>query len=119
MPPFDPPSAAIRSGARHAAPHEIGGDGGEIVMRKPLAGVAAGIVPARAELAAAADIGLHAGAAALQPQLAERRVVIGLHREAEAAIGAHVDRRIAGLAWRARSAHRECARRRPKSPRAA
>ena len=66
-------------------------------MRQPLSGVTAGIVPARTELAAAADIGLHRGAAALQPELAECGVVIWLHREAEAAIGAHIDRCIAGL----------------------
>ena len=97
MPPFDPPSAAIRSGARHAAFHEVGGNSGEIIMRQPFSGVTAGIVPARTELAAAADIGLHRGAAALQPELAECGVVMRLHRKAEAAIGAHIDRCIAGL----------------------
>jgi len=40
-------------------------------MRKPLPGKAAGIMPARAELAAATDVGLDAGSAALQPQLAD------------------------------------------------
>jgi len=57
-------------------------------------------VPARAELAAAANIGLNAGAAALQPKLANRRIIIRPLRKAEAAIGAHVDRRIAGLGVR-------------------
>ena len=69
-------------------------------MGEPLAGVAAGIVPARAEFTAAADIGLHRGAAALQPQLAQRRMVGRAHRKAEAAIGGDMDRRIAALVGR-------------------
>src|SRR5438876_1090278 len=55
-------------GARHAAFHEVGGNGCEIIMRQPFSGVTPGIVPARTELAAAADIGLHRGAATLQPE---------------------------------------------------
>ena len=43
---------------RHAAAHQVGGDSGEIVVAQPLAGTAAGFVPARAELAAASDIAM-------------------------------------------------------------
>src|SRR6185295_11804483 len=62
--------------------------------------VTPGVMPARAELAAAANIGLNAGAASLQPELANRRIIIRPLRMAEAAIGAHVNRRIAGLGVR-------------------
>ena len=55
-------------------------------------------MPARAELAAAADVGRDAGAAALQPELADGGAVVGQLREAEAAVAAHMDRRIAGFA---------------------
>src|SRR5215475_12090525 len=64
-------------------------------MGQPLARISAGIMPARAELAAAADIGADAGAAALKPHLAERRAVIGKGRNAEAAVAGHIDRRVA------------------------
>src|SRR5580704_19213754 len=69
-------------------------------MGEPLAGKAAGIMPAGAELAAAADIRLHRGAAAFKPELAEGRVVVRPHREAETAVSGNIDRRISGLrAW--------------------
>ena len=45
--------------------------GGIAYVREALALAPPGLVPARAELAAAAEIGLHRGAAALQPELAE------------------------------------------------
>ncbi len=90
---------ALRTG--HAAAHEIGGDGGEIVMRQRLLGEAPGIVPARAELAAAANVGRHAGAAALEPQLADGGAVVGQLRDGEAAVAVQVHRRISGLAGRA------------------
>jgi len=62
--------AALRGnplGNRDAPLHKIGRDRGEIVMREFLAGPPACLVPARAEFAAAADIGGNAGAAALEP----------------------------------------------------
>src|SRR4029078_7011634 len=79
----------------------VGGNSRKIIVRQPLAGIAAGIMPARTELAAATDIGLHRGAAALQPEFSKRGVVIWLYSVPEAAIGAHMDRSIASLGGRA------------------
>ena len=73
---MEPPSAAMPLRPGHAAPDEVGGDRREIVVRQALALAPAGFVPARAELAAAADVGDDAGAAALQPELADRGAVI-------------------------------------------
>jgi len=82
---------------RHAATHEITGDGGKIIMRQALARMSPGVVPARAELAAAANVRDHMRAAKLQPEFADADVVIGLLRESEAAIPAHQDGRVAGF----------------------
>ena len=73
---------------RDAARDEIRRDRGEIIVRRPLRAA-----PPRASacpFAAAADVGGHADAAAFEPELADRRVVIGLFGDAEAAVAGHV-----------------------------
>ena len=61
---------------------------GEVVVIGALAvGLQRRLVPGRTELAAATDVGDHEGAAALQPQLADHRVVDRQLRQVEAAIG--------------------------------
>src|SRR6202011_3434576 len=62
-----------------------------------LPGAAARVVPARSELAAAPDIGGYAGAATLEPELADRRVVVWQHRDPEPAVAGEMNGRIAGL----------------------
>ena len=51
-------------------------DRGEVVVDDLALRLEAGLVPRRSELAAAADVGQHVDAAALQPQLAEVAVVL-------------------------------------------
>src|SRR4029450_3315815 len=63
------------AGSRDPASDKIGGDGGEVVVGKAPAFAARGLVPGRAEFASAADMREDTGAAALEPQLAERRIV--------------------------------------------
>src|SRR6516162_9095440 len=67
-------------------------------MAEPLFLSAPAIVPRRAKLAPAPDIGHNPGPAALKPQLADRRAVVGQLRNAEPAIARKMDRRLAGLA---------------------
>ena len=59
--------------AGDAARHEILLDGVEIVVDDLAIGAQAGLVPGGAELAAAADVGEHIDAAALEPELADIR----------------------------------------------
>src|ERR1700752_2132145 len=63
------------AGARHPPPDKVGGDSGEVVVGKAPAFAARRLVPGRAEFASAADMRDHAGAPALEPQLAESRIV--------------------------------------------
>src|SRR5208282_6087568 len=69
-------------------------------MREPLARSASGIMPRRAELAAAAEAREDSGAAALEPEFANGRVVVGKQRNAEPAIAMQVDWRVAGFTRR-------------------
>ena len=70
-------------------------------MREALSCPAPGLVPRGAEFAAAPNIGNDTGAASLQPELADRGVVIGQLRNAEAAIARKMNRSFAGFArWR-------------------
>ena len=89
------------SGCRHAAAHQVGGHRREVVVGQRLALAPSGLVPAGAELAAAADVGDHPGAALGEPEPAEHRRVAGEVRHLEAAIAREVHRRLAGLAGRA------------------
>src|SRR5262249_17341049 len=68
------------------ASHEIGRNGGEVVLCALLMLTDAGIVPGRAELAAAADIGNHIDAAVLEPSLADTWVIARKQRNEEAAV---------------------------------
>ncbi|MET4234965.1 hypothetical protein ACVWXN_007203 [Bradyrhizobium sp. i1.4.4] len=72
-----------------------------IIMRQSLAGEPAGVVPARAELAAAAQNCLNRGAVAVVPKLTERGIVVRFPGDPKPAISAHMDRRDAGLSDRA------------------
>ncbi len=67
----------------------------EIVVDDLAVGAQARLVPSGAELAAAADVGEHVNAAALQPHLADVRRISRRHRDLEAAIS-----RRAALGWR-------------------
>src|SRR6516165_7263924 len=67
-------------------------------MAEPFLVLASGIVPRCAKLAPAPDVGDNTGPAALKPQLADRRAVVGQLRNAEPAIARKMDRRLAGLA---------------------
>ena len=67
-PPFEPPSAASLSGPREPLLHELLGDG-EVVVEDVLLRVAHPLpVPLLAVLAAAAEVGDHPDAAALEPR---------------------------------------------------
>ena len=85
-PPFDPPSPAMRPGrvtprrTRSAATAAKS----SWASRRPSRRAAA--CQGAAELAAAADLRDHAGAAAFEPELAQRRVIGRQHRDVEAAI---------------------------------
>src|SRR5262245_44470125 len=59
------------AGVRDAPSDEVGGQGREVVVGKPPAFPARGLVPGRAEFASAANMRDHAGAAALEPKQAE------------------------------------------------
>ena len=76
-------------GAGDAARDQIAADAGEIVEDQLALRLATRLVPGRAELTAAADVGEHEGAAALQPQLADDAGIIRRVRHLEAAIGGH------------------------------
>ena len=91
-------------GVRHAPLDKVRRDGGEIVLRDALALTHAGLVPARPELAAAADIGDDAGPAALQPELADLRAVIRAFGHLEAAVAVEVHPR-RGVARRGADLH--------------
>ena len=117
MPPFEPPSAAMRPGRVTPRRTRSAATAAKSSCDQPLAGAAAGLVPGRAELAAAADVGDDAGAAALEPELADRRVVVGQRakrRSRHSRSGGPARRRSRRPG---RSARRECARRRPTPPR--
>src|SRR5262245_11034733 len=72
--------------AGDAASHEIGCNGGQVVLRAPLMLTDAGIVPGGAELPAAADIGNHIDAAVLEPGFADICVIARKQRNEEAAV---------------------------------
>ena len=75
-----------RRGAGDAAPDQILGDRDEIVEGALALALQRGLVPFRAELAAAADIGDDIDAALLEPQLAERAGIGRGHRHLKPAI---------------------------------
>jgi len=64
--------AANAAGVNKTIQYEIGGDGGEIVVREPPPLAACRFVPGLAEFATAAQVCDHAGAAAFEPELADR-----------------------------------------------
>ena len=77
------------------APDQILGDGDEIVEGALAVLLQRGLVPFRAELAAAADIGDDIDAARLEPRLAERAGIGRGHRHLEPAIAVEQGRRVA------------------------
>ena len=99
--------------------HEVAGDGGEVVVRHRLAFAAAGLVPARAEFAAATDVGDHGGAAAFQPELPRGYAVDRQAGDAEAAIAGEMNRAPRRFLPAARPGRRGCARHRRRQPRGA
>ena len=85
---------------RHAAAHQVFGDGGEVVVAALLVFAHGGLVPAGAELAAAAQVGQHVDAAARQPGAAGGAAVARLQRHLEAAVAVQ-QRRVAAVGARA------------------
>ena len=87
-----------RRGRGDLAGEEILADGGEVVVDALAVGFEAGLVPGGAEFAAAADVGQHIDAAALQPELADDAGVARGLGDLEAAVGGH-----AGWGWSRRT----------------
>ena len=71
------------------ARNQIAPDRGEIVIDDLALYPQPGLVPGRAELAPAADVGEHERAATFEPQLARQRRVVRRRADLEPAIGAH------------------------------
>ena len=87
-----------RSGRGDLRAHEVFGDRDEVVVAALLVFADRGLVPRRAELAAAADVGDHQHAAALVPRQPEAARVPRLHRHLEAAIAVEQRRVVAIVA---------------------
>src|SRR5262249_61200738 len=75
-------------------------DARELVVREPPAAAARGFMPGGGDLAPAAQVRDHAGAAAFEQEFADGGVIGGRHRYSEAAVAIEMDRRVARLAGR-------------------
>ena len=87
-------------------------DGDEIVVGTLPFGLEGGLVPARAELAAAANVRHRVRAATLEPKFADRRRVAGLEGDFKSAVAVE-DRRCAAVRLEALAVDHKVRHRRP------
>ena len=74
-PPFDPPMMPESARTRDLVRDQILRDRREVVVDHLAVRLETRLVPRRSELAAAADVGEHEHAAALEPQLSGHRLI--------------------------------------------